>query len=200
MIMKLDKRYILSSLLVIVIVLLGIGVTYSYFAAVVINNPSEYDITVNAGDLKISYLDGTSITDENIVPGWKKYKYFTVKNESTVLDDINYKIHLNVESSNFFTQYSETIDVKNLSGTSYMTYSLYKCETSQQDCNQVIIEDSMVDIQTGDKLISSRTIAKDAIDYYALKMQFPNLNEINQSQYGTDGNSLSFSAYVVITN
>lgn len=198
--MKIDTRYILSGLLVIVIVILGIGVTYSYFAAVVINNPSEYDINVKAGDLKISYLDGTSITDENIVPGWEEYKYFTVKNESTVSDDISYKIHLNVVSSNFFTQYAETNDVQNLTGTSYMTYSLYKCETSQKDCNQAIVEDSIVDIQSGDKLISSRSIAKDATDYYALKMQFPNLTEINQSQSGTDGDPLSFSAYVVITD
>lgn len=197
--MKRKKYYILSGILVISLILLGFGITYSYFAAYVNNNPEEYDLNIQAGDLKISYLDGTLINDTNIIPGWKKYKYFTVKNESTVSDDVNYKIYLNIENSNFFTEYSEIDDALNLSGSSYLTYSLFKCSSSQQNCNTSIVDRAIVDLQIGNKLVTTRSIAKGGIDYYALLMEFPNLSNVNQSQYGTNGKALSFAAYVVIS-
>ena len=197
--MKIKKYYILSGILVISIILLGFSITYSYFAAVVVNNPEDY-LTVQAGDLKISYLNGTLIDADNIIPGWNKNKYFSIKNESTVKDDVNYNIYLNVNENNFFTKYSETNDIKTLSGNSNMTYSLLKCESAQNNCNLVIIDRTIVNIQEGNIRIARRSIAKDAIQHYALKMEFPNLIDVNQSQYGTDGNPLKFAAYVIINN
>lgn len=197
--MKINKYYILSSMLVISLILLGFSITYSYFAATVINNSEDY-LTVQAGDLKISYLNGTLINDDNIIPGWSQNKYFTIKNESTVREDISYNIYLNVNENNFFTKYSETNNVNELSGNSYMTYSLLQCESAQKNCDTEIVEKTIVDTQEGNKLVATRSIEKDGTDYYALKMEFPNLTNINQSQKGTDGNPLKFAAYVIINN
>ena len=197
--MKINKYYILSGILVISLILLGFSVTYSYFAATVINNSEDY-LTVQAGDLKISYLNGTLINEDNIIPGWSQNKYFTIKNESTVREDISYNIYLNVTENNFFINYSETNDIETLSGNSNMTYSLLKCESEQNNCNTVIVDRHIVNIKDGNKLIARRSIVKDGTDYYALKMEFPNLTNITQSQKGTDGNPLKFAAYVIINN
>lgn len=197
--MKINKYYILSSMLVISLIMLGFSITYSYFAATVVNNSEDY-LTVQAGDLKISYLNGTLIDEDNIIPGWSQNKYFTIKNESTVREDISYNIYLNVNENNFFINYSETNDIETLSGNSNMTYSLLKCESEQNNCNTVIVDRKIVDIKENNILIARRSIAKDAIQHYALKMEFPNLVDVNQSQKGTDGNPLKFAAYVIINN
>lgn len=197
--MKINKYYVLSGILVISLILLGFSVTYSYFAATVINNSEDY-LTVQAGDLKISYLNGTLIDEDNIIPGWSQNKYFTIKNESTVREDISYNIYLNVTENNFFTKYSETNNVNELSGNSYMTYSLLQCESAQMNCDTEIVEKTIVDTQEGNKLVATRSIEKDGIHHYALRMEFPNLTNINQSQKGTDRNPLKFAAYVIINN
>lgn len=197
--MKINKYYILNSMLVISLILLGFSISYSYFAATVVNNSEDY-LTVQAGDLKISYLNGTLINEDNIIPGWSQNKYFTIKNESTVKDDVNYNIYLNVNENNFFTKYSETNDIKTLSGNSNMTYSLLKCESEQNNCNTVIVDRTIVNVKEGNILVATTSIAKDVTDHYALKMEFPNLTNINQSQKGTDENPLKFAAYVIINN
>ena len=197
--MKINKYYILNSMLVIYLILLGFSISYSYFAATVVNNSEDY-LTVQAGDLKISYLNGTLINEDNIIPGWSQNKYFTIKNESTVKDDVNYNIYLNVNENNFFTKYSETNDIKTLSGNSNMTYSLLKCESEQNNCNTVIVDRTIVNVKEGNILVATTSIAKDVTDHYALKMEFPNLTNINQSQKGTDENPLKFAAYVIINN
>lgn len=197
--MKINKYYILSSMLVISLILLGFSITYSYFAATVVNNSEDY-LTVQAGDLKISYLNGTLINEDNIIPGWSQNKYFTIKNESTVKDDVNYNIYLNVNENNFFTKYSETNDIETLSGNSNMTYSLLKCESEQNNCNTVIVDRTIVNVKEGNILVATTSIAKDGTHHYALKMEFPNLTNINQFQKGTDGNPLKFAAYVIINN
>ena len=125
-------------------------------------------------------------------------KYFTIKNESTVRDNVSYNIYLNVNENNFFTKYSESIDIQELSGNSNMTYSLLKCESSKNKCDNVIVNRTIVNIQKGNILVATQSIARDVTDYYALKMEFPNLASVNQSQYGTDGKPLSFAAYVII--
>lgn len=197
--MKINKYYVLSGILVISLILLGFSVTYSYFAATVINNSEDY-LTVQAGDLKISYLNGTLIDEDNIIPGWSQNKYFTIKNESTVREDISYNIYLNVTENNFFTKYSETNNVNELSGSSYLTYSLFKCSNYKIECNSINVDNKIINIQEGNMLVATRSIAKDATDHYALRMEFPNLTNINQSQKGTDGNPLKFAAYVIINN
>lgn len=197
--MKINKYYILSSMLIISLILIGFSVTYSYFAATVINNSEDY-LTVQAGDLKISYLNGTLINEDNIIPGWSQNKYFTIKNESTVREDISYNIYLKVTENNFFTKYSETNNVSELSGNSYLTYSLLKCSNSKTDCNSINVDNKIINIQEGNMLVATRSISKDGTDHYALRMEFPNLTNINQSQKGTDGNPLKFAAYVIINN
>lgn len=201
--MKINKYYILSGILIISLILLGFSIAYSYFAATVINNSEDY-LTVQAGDLKISYLNGTLIDEDNIIPGWSQNKYFTIKNESTVREDISYNIYLNVTENNFFTKYSEINNVNELSGNSYLTYSLFKCSNSKTDCNSINIDNKIINIQDsiqeGNILVATRSIAKDATDHYALRIEFPNLTNINQSQKGTDGNPLKFAAYVIINN
>lgn len=197
--MKIKKYYILSGILVISLILIGFSITYSYFAATVVNNPEDF-VTIEAGDLKISYLNGTLIDEDNIIPGWNNNKYFTIKNESTIRGDISYNIYLNVNENNFFIKYSEINNMVELSGNSNMTYSLLKCESEQKNCNTVIVDRTIINIKEGNKLVARRSIVKDGIDHYALKMEFPNLTNINQSQTGTDGNSLRFAAYVIINN
>ena len=140
------------------------------------------------------------IDEDNIIPGWSQNKYFTIKNESTVRENISYNIYLNVTENNFFTKYSETINVNELSGNSYLTYSLFKCSNSKTDCNSINVDNKIINIQKGNMLVATRSIAKDVTDHYALKMEFPNLTNINQSQKGTDGNPLKFAAYVIINN
>ena len=81
-----------------------------------------------------------------------------------------------------------------------MTYSLLKCESEQNNCNTVIVDRTIVNVKEGNILVATTSIAKDVTDHYALKMEFPNLTNINQSQKGTDENPLKFAAYVIINN
>ena len=77
------KKIILSSIIVSVVILMGIG-TYAFFTADIEGNIKNNNIVQTTGTLSIEYIDGQNINAESIEPGWSGTKTFTIKNTGTL--------------------------------------------------------------------------------------------------------------------
>ena len=169
---------------------LTVTATYAYFKANVEGIESESTISVGGATLKIVYEGTETINGENIIPGWSDKKYFNIDVTNTSRKDISYDINLVVLNSNFYTT--------NASGNSYLQYALYECSSeADTTCETVIKSSSVLDIQSGDKLVYTATTKTSVKTYYALELSFPN-QDVVQSQTGTNDQPLTFSGYVTI--
>ena len=189
-----DKKIITSSILIILlIILIAFGVSYAYFQANVFGNESSNTISAGGATLKIEYSSDSTISANNIIPGWSDTKYFQVKVTNTKQETINYNINLVISNSNFYT--TDAI------GNSYLTYHLYECTSaSDTTCSTELSNQTVIDINgTGTKTLKQITNNKTETRYYALKIEFPNQNN-SQLQEGVDDNPLSFNGYVTINS
>lgn len=60
---------------------MGIGISFAYYTAVVLNGESKSSIISQSGNLEITYVDGEKqILGVSVFPGWHDSKTFTVKN------------------------------------------------------------------------------------------------------------------------
>ena len=94
------KRKLVIIMISVTILLLTIGLTYSYFRAMIIGEGTP--ISAQAKGVRVIFTDNEEITDPDIIPGWKQTKRFSVKNEGT--DDFEYNIVLKDLVNTFITE------------------------------------------------------------------------------------------------
>ena len=76
-----------KTLYLIIIALLSfliIGISYAFFNTIINGNSNAKDVVVEAGTLKLTYIDGPAINVQNIKPGWNTTKTVSVKNTGTL--------------------------------------------------------------------------------------------------------------------
>ena len=78
-----DKKILIVTSLVLLL-LLTTGLSYAYFSTAVKGNGNAKDMVVEAGTLKLTYIDGPAINVQNIKPGWSTTKEVSVKNNGTL--------------------------------------------------------------------------------------------------------------------
>ena len=97
------KKYLIIG--VVLLLIIGIGITYAYFTGANLDTEEETTITVKGGSIKIVYASGSDILADNIIPGDNPIvtKVFTLTGtNTTTLDvDMGYEIVLIVNSNTF---------------------------------------------------------------------------------------------------
>lgn len=190
-----NKKIILLSIgLILTVTILGIGIAYAYFAASYVNLESYSTINVESGSIAVTYASGTNnINASNIDPGWSASKYFSITSKNETSKTYNYSINLYVDNNNF--------DLTNDAGNSYLTYFLAKCTSSGSGCTTSlgsgIVNRKFYEITMYSETISSSNVGT---KYYSLTISYPNDENNIQSQYGTDGNLLSFAGHITVTS
>jgi len=100
------KKYIVISLLSILVMM--IGVSYAYFTGMVIGEGKP--MNVKASSLAIIFTDASEISENEIEPGWSTTKTFTVENKSggVFFYDINIDNLVNTFVTTGYLQYKIT--------------------------------------------------------------------------------------------
>ena len=182
-----------SILLVITVITLGIGTTYAYFQVAVTGNETTSTVNISGATVKLTYSNGSTLSGNNILPGWSGNKNFQVKIESP--KTISYSINLIVDSSNFYTSINDV----NSQASSYIQYKLLSCTGLGTGCSTALVETTTLDKTSG--TIALKTESKSAgTYYYQLNVLFPNNTTKAQNQTGSDGNPLSFKGHVTVTS
>ena len=192
--MENNKNNIIVKAMVFVVlaIILTVGVTYAYFRANITGVESESTISIGGATLKIVYEGTETINAENVIPGWSAKKYFNVDVTNTSRKDISYDINLIVTNSNF--------NITNDTGNSCLEYALYKCTSNTDtECETTITSSSILDIQSGEKLVYNAKTKTSGKTYYALELSFPNQDAV-QTQTGTNDQPLTFNGYVTLVS
>ena len=184
----------MSISLFITLLIIGVGVAYSYFAMSIRNLETSSTILVDSGSVSYSFEGGANnINANNITPGWSGYKYFSVTSISKTSKTYTYNINLYVDSSNF--------DIVEGAGNSYLSYRLFKCNSQGSGCttslSSGIVNRIFYQVSLYQETVSKTTAGT---KYYALKLIYPNKVDEVQSQYGTDGKLLNFAGHITITS
>ena len=189
------KRIVILSIsLFITLLIIGVGVAYSYFAMSLRNLETSSTILVDSGSVSYSFEGGeNNINAMNITPGWSGNRYFSVTATNKTSKTYNYSINLYVDSSNF--------DIVDEAGKSYLSYELFKCSSQGSDCttslSSGIVNRIFYEVSLYQETVSKTTAGT---KYYSLKLIYPNKVDEVQSQYGTDGKLLNFAGHITITS
>jgi len=154
------KKYIVISLLSILV--MTIGMSYAYFTGMVIGEGKP--INVKSNRLAIIFTDKTEISDTEIEPGWNTSKTFTVENKSgnVFYYDINIEELVNTFVTNGYLQ--------------------YKITSTDGGYNM----DEFIDIPKSDEERREKLAHKIQIDNeikhtYKIEFKYPNDEDVNQS-------------------
>lgn len=189
------KRIVILSIsLFITLLIICVGVAYSYFAMSIRNLETSSTILVDSGSVSYSFEGGkNNINANNITPGWSGYKYFSITSISKTSKTYTYNINLYVDSSNF--------DVVEEAGNSYLSYKLFKCNSQGNGCttslSNGIVNRKFYEISLYQESISKTTAGT---KYYSLILNYPKDENNVQSQYGTDGKLFNFAGHITITS
>ena len=72
-------KKIIITILTMSVLLLCIGISYSYFTGMIFGSGKKLSVT--ARNLRILFTDNEELGSNDITPGWSESKSFTVKNE-----------------------------------------------------------------------------------------------------------------------
>lgn len=188
------KIVILSISLFITLLILGVGVAYSYFAMSLRNLETSSTILVDSGSVSYSFEGGeNNINANNITPGWSGNRYFSVTATNKTSKTYNYSINLYVDSSNF--------DIVEEAGKSYLSYELFKCSSQGSECttslSSGIVNRNFYEISLYQETVSKATAGT---KYYSFVLNYPKDENNVQSQYGTDGELRRFAGHITITS
>ena len=90
-----NKKHIaLIVVMVLLSIVLVIGGTYAFYIATITGNNTAEEITITSGYLELTFAEDNNITMENVLPGNKDDKTFTVTNTSTADVEFTYNIKL----------------------------------------------------------------------------------------------------------
>lgn len=196
--MKKNNIIFKALVLVVTVIALGATATYAYFQIAVSGSESVSTINVSGATLKLVYSNGSELTASNIIPGWTGTKNFQVDVTNGTGKAVSFDINLIVDSSNFYTSYSET--VSGTAGTSYLTYALNKCTGSGTGCTTSVVSATTLGIQSGLQLVKTISNAPAGSNYYQLVLAFPNKTDVPQKQTGTNNQPLAFTGHVTVTS
>ena len=188
------KIVILSISLFITLLIIGVGVAYSYFAMSLRNLETSSTILVDSGSVSYSFEGGeNNINANNITPGWSGNRYFSVTATNKTSKTYNYSINLYVDSSNF--------DIVEEAGKSYLSYELFKCSSQGSECttslSSGIVNRNFYEISLYQETVSKATAGT---KYYSFVLNYPKDENNVQSQYGTDGELRRFAGHITITS
>ena len=189
------KRIVILSIsLFITLLIIGVGVAYSYFAMSLRNLESSSTILVDSGSVSFSFEGGeNNINAMNITPGWSGNRYFSVTATNKTSKTYTYNINLFVDSSNF--------DIVNEAGRSYLSYELFKCSSQGSGCttslSSEIVNRNYYEVSLYQETVSKATAGT---KYYLLVLNYPRDENNVQSQYGSDGKLLNFVGHITITS
>lgn len=196
--MKNSNVIIKALVLVVTVITLGATATYAYFQIAVSGSETTSTINVSGATLKLVYSNGTTLSASNIIPGWSGTKNFQVAITNGTGKSISYDVNLYVDSSNFFTSYSDTNDTSTKAGTSYLTYALKKCTGLGTGCTTSEVPETTLGRQSGKQKLKTFSTTSAGTTYYQLVLAFPNKTDVAQSQTGTNNSALSFKAHVTV--
>lgn len=188
------KIVFLSISLIITLLIIGVGIAYSYFAMSLRNLETSSTILVDSGSVSYSFEGGeNNINANNITPGWSGNRYFSVTAINKTSKTYNYSINLYVDSSNF--------DIVEEAGNSYLSYELFKCSSQGNECttslSSGIVNRNFYEISLYQETVSKTTAGT---KYYSLVLNYPKDENNVQSQYGSDGKLLNFAGHITITS
>ena len=156
------KKKFLLGMLGTALLLLTVGVTYSYFTGIVTGEGKK--LTVTSTELKILFVDDSSLADSEIIPGWSESKSFSVKNESK--EDFNYNIVFENLVNTFVTEGFLQYKITSTSGYNMEGYLDIPKSSSPQDV--VLAYD--IDIEVG------------ATHEYTIEFVYHNSDTVDQSE------------------
>ncbi len=156
------KRKLVIIMISVTILLLTIGLTYSYFRAMIIGEGTP--ISAQAKGVRVIFTDNEEITDPDIIPGWKQTKRFSVKNEGT--DDFEYNIVLKDLVNTFITE-------------GFLQYKI----TSTNGYNMTEYVDIPKSEEAKDEILAySVLIEPNTTQEYTLELVYHNSETVDQSE------------------
>lgn len=190
------KRIVILSIsLFITLLIIGVGVAYSYFAMSLRNLETSSTILVDSGSVSYSFEGGeNNINANNITPGWSGYKYFSVTSTNKTSKEYTYNINLFVDYNNFATDWGADPP---------LVWMLYQCTSQGTGCDtETSLSNGIVNRNYYEVNLYTETVSKATAGtkYYALKLIYPNSVDEVQSQYGTDGKLRRFAGHITITS
>ena len=162
-----------------------IGATFAWFSITVTGNENPSDIVITSGNLgQVSFVDGTNIEIDNLMPGNYTTKTFTIsQTDPSATGKISYNIVLNVKS-NTLTPAANNEFVHSLKASGNTNGG-----TLAQIKSPVVPEQSMV--------IGSGVIEGYEVHTYEYTI---GLNNANFDQNEAQGKTFSGYLSVVLTN
>ncbi len=162
--MNRNQRIVVSIVGIIIVTLALIGITYAYFMTKIIGNSTSTSISGTLANLELTYGDGEGIvTKDNMMPGDKIEKTFTVENTGSVKVE-NYAV--------VFENLTNTLTRK---GDLVFTLT---CKSSDSNtCDGV---SNVVFPSTSGPIILN-SIKPTVTHSYTLTVTYKNLDNINQS-------------------
>ncbi len=162
--MNRNQRIVVSIVGIIIVTLALIGITYAYFMTKIIGNSTSTSISGTLANLELTYGDGKGIvTKDNIMPGNKIEKTFTVKNTGSVKVE-NYAV--------VFESLTNTLTRKG-----DLVYTLTCTSSDSNPCNGVT---NLVFPSTNSPIILN-SIEPTVTHSYTLTVTYKNLDNIDQS-------------------
>lgn len=183
MMTKTNNKIILYIFFVLLLIILTVGLTYAYFAAVIQNNES-ISTTGSSAKLSITYENDTengTIIGEKIIPGWNEIKKFTITGENTNKEniDLTYDIVMVIIKNDFKS--GELI--YNLEGNNY--------KIENQPISNSDNKLSLFPINVNKPYFPGGTISQ--THSYTLTIEYPNLPNTPQYSEGQE-----FSGYIIV--
>ena len=135
-------KVIIKIVIILLVLVALIGISYSWFKAVIEGNEESKTVTLQAGKLEITYVDGPELNVQNIVPGWTASKTFTVQNTGD--DSQTYKIAWATLENNFINRADLKYSITSTNGGG----TLSQTQIPNSDNNIIIIDNITIPVNT----------------------------------------------------
>ena len=155
-----SKKYVVYTV-VMLLIMIGIGVSYSYFVST--NSINKKEINISSKKISIIFTDKTELSESGIEPGWSTSKSFSVENKSN--DVFNYNIVIKNLINTFVTE--GFLQYKITSDTGYNMTEYVDVPKSAERKDVTLAYD--IDIETGVK------------HEYTIEFIYKNSEEVDQS-------------------
>lgn len=172
-----DKRNktILYICITILIILIGVGMSYAYFSAIIKNNENTSTVVGNAAYLELTFEDQNSvISGTDLIPGWSASKNFTVQNTGENIT--YYKLKMTDISNNLLSD-SISYEITSSNGGAVVAKQLLPT--------------------TSGTISNTVSIAKDATHNYTVTTYY---NRTTSEQISELGKSFAFSISIENAN
>lgn len=150
-----------------------VGTTFAYFTATVTGNDTAKATTVTTATVGVTYTDGSTITESNILPGWTSTKTITVKNDSSVA--VKYSINW-ASVTNGFVDSTATPTTGTHAGATEFFYTYTKNRGAASTATAMPTADGV--------FVDKVDLASGATDTYVFTFNFANLGIAQNDNQG----------------